>query len=349
MERRTYKQYGMMKFFAVILMLLFAFLFNACRKFEQASSDDPMTNFNALWKIVNDRYCYFDLKGINWDQVKTRYKGSIRANMYDDELFDVMSAMLNELKDGHVNLSAGFDVSRYWNWYLDYPQNFNYTLLERNYLKNDYALIAGIKTTSFERKSMKVGYFYYSSFMNEINPSALDYYLQKYSNANYTGVIIDIRDNSGGRIDLVDTLARRFVLSKTLVGYIKFKSGPGKNDFTEFIPRYLEPANFTYSKPIVLLTNRMVYSSGNDFASVMSALPNVIIIGDRTGGGGGEPVSSELPNGWRVRFSANPLFNIYKQHIESGIAPNYYVNMDSSDEAKGIDTILEEAIDYLIQ
>jgi len=33
--------------------------------------------------------------------------------------------MLAELKDGHVNLSASHDMTRYWQWQDDYPANFD--------------------------------------------------------------------------------------------------------------------------------------------------------------------------------------------------------------------------------
>ena len=45
-------------------------------------------------------------------------------------LFDVLGDMLNELKDGHTNLISTFNMSRYWDWYLDYPDNFDSDIQE---------------------------------------------------------------------------------------------------------------------------------------------------------------------------------------------------------------------------
>ena len=50
----------------------------------------------------------------------------------------------------------------------------------------------------------------------------------------------------------------------------------------------------------------------------------------------GLPFSSELPNGWSVRFSASPHFDKYGKSLEDGIKPDVYVNMDK---------ILEEGIE----
>ena len=75
----------------------------------------------------------------------------------------------------------------------------------------------------------------------------------------------------------------------------------------------------------------------------MRYLPQVTIVGDQTGGGAGLPFTSELPNGWTVRFSASPHLDADKQHIEFGIEPDVWADMTEEDEARGLDTIIETA------
>ena len=79
----------------------------------------------------------------------------------------------------------------------------------------------------------------------------------------------------------------------------------------------------------------------------MRELPLVTIIGDKTGGGSGLPFTSELPNGWGVRFSACPILNAQKEHTEFGIDPDIKVDMNESDQQRGEDTIIETARAYL--
>ena len=79
----------------------------------------------------------------------------------------------------------------------------------------------------------------------------------------------------------------------------------------------------------------------------MNQLPNVTLIGDWTGGGSGLPFSSELPNGWSVRFSASPMFDPQMNHLEFGIEPDIPVNMTSEDIKRGKDTIIECARKHL--
>jgi C-terminal processing protease CtpA/Prc len=67
------------------------------------------------------------------------------------------------------------------------------------------------------------------------------------------------------------------------------------------------------------------------------------IIGDKTGGGAGMPFSSELPNGWGVRFSACPMYDSQHNSTEFGIEPTQKVDILITDYQKWVDTIIETA------
>lgn len=58
-------------------------------------------------------------------------------------------------------------------------------------------------------------------------------------------------------------------------------------------------------------------------------------------------MSSELPIGWSVRFSASPTLDRNYQQIEFGIQPDVPCSLDPSDQAKGIDTLIEAARQFL--
>ena len=75
----------------------------------------------------------------------------------------------------------------------------------------------------------------------------------------------------------------------------------------------------------------------------MRYMPNVTLLGDKSGGGSGLPFTSELPNGWVVRFSASPHLDADKQQIEFGIDPDVKVDMTEEDKARGLDTLIEAA------
>jgi hypothetical protein len=300
--------------------------------------NDPRSNFDALWKIIDENYCFFEYKQIDWDAVYRKYGARVKSDMGNYALFELMSEMLSELKDGHVNLIASHDMSRYWNWSEDYPSNFDADI-QKKYLGRDYSIAGGMFYKILEDN---VGYIYYGSFSNDVGDGNMSQILSQMSICK--GIIIDVRNNGGGSLTNVERIASRFFNEKTLVGYISHKIGKGHNDFSDFYPKYINSHDkIRYQKPVMVLTNRSCYSATNDFVNAMKHAPNATIVGDKTGGGSGLPFSSELPNGWSVRFSASPMYDANKQHIEFGIDPDVQVSMTDSDKSKGKDTIIEKA------
>lgn len=315
---------------------------------EEEFDNTPQGNFEALWKIIDERYCFLDYKqkeiGLDWNAAYNKYKVRVNKDMSSAQLFEVLTEMLGELRDGHVNLIASHNLGRNWSWFENYPTNFSDTLLRR-YMGTDYRISSGLK---YRILNDGIGYIRYESFSDPIGDGGLDDALIHMMLCQ--GLIIDIRGNGGGELTYADMLAARFCNSKTLVGYLQHKTGKGHNDFSELKPRYLEPSSgIRWQKPVCVLTNRHVYSAANEFAMYMRAMPNVKIVGDHTGGGAGMPFSSSLPNGWVVRFSAVPSYDVNKQSIEFGIDPDYKIDMTDSDFAKGEDTIIEFARRLLVQ
>jgi hypothetical protein len=331
----------MEKILKVIFPLLFICLLG-CEQvlIERDPANNAVENFDLLWHTVDEKYSYFTYKNIDWDSAYAVYRPLVYDEMPKEELFTLMSDMLNILEDGHVNLKSPFNVSRNWNWYLDYPQNFDFSLLERNYLGTDYEITGPFRNT----KLGDAGYLYYGSFMNDFSDTQMNHLIEKFKNCKV--IIIDIRNNGGGRIDLIPRLTSFFMQEEQGTGYIRYKNGPGHNDFTTYYPQVVEPAENTFSQPVILLTNRSVYSAANAFASYMSALPNVTLMGDQTGGGGGAPFSGELMNGWRFRFSTTQILDVDKNQIEDGVPVDVRQDLLPSDREKGIDSILERALNY---
>lgn len=307
---------------------------------EDDYPNDPMGNFEQLWKIIDEKYCFLDEeeKGIDWDATYDEYKKRITPTMTDKDLFKVLSEMLYELKDGHVNLSSAHQTSYYDAWYEGYPWNYREDILHKYYLgsaSKDYRTAAGLKYKIFDNN---IGYIRYENFSYGVGNGNLDEVLDYLKACN--GLIIDVRDNGGGNLTNSTRIAARFTNQKTLTGYIKHKIGPGHNAFSDPEPIYLEPSNsIKWQKKVVILTNRRCYSATNDFVNLMRSIEDADItqVGDRTGGGSGLPFSSELPNGWTIRFSASPHFDKNMKSLENGIdvEEENYINMDE---------ILEEGI-----
>lgn len=334
-----------------LISLLTLFSLSSLLSCEKAPeySDDPYGNFDALADIVADHYCFFQEKNLDWPAICARYREEITPDTKLLDLYDICSRLLNELQDGHVNLITRFSTSYYREWWSQYPQDFNLRTLQQYYLRFDYYQTSGI---SYKMLTEDIGYMYYPSFSTAIAPTSLDYILAILHDSK--GLIIDIRDNGGGLLTNIDTLIGRFITEKIPGGFIRHKLSPAPDDFSNPYPVEYEPADPTkrikyLDKPIILLTNRSCFSAANNFAAVMKTLPNVLIVGARTGGGGGLPFSSELPNGWGIRFSACPINDINDRPTEFGIdpSPGCEVHCTDQDLADGHDAILDYALSLL--
>ena len=322
---------------------IFAMFFSSCEKALDLKepATDAISVFNDVWTTLDEQYVFFNFKNIDWDSVYTVYRPQVTQNMSSDALFAVLDNMMQTLRDGHVVIFTPEKSSAYGGFYQLYLKNFNYENIVSNYLYNDYQTAGPIvyKITD------DIGYLYYSSFENDVTDAEIDSVMSFMKDTK--GLIIDVRNNSGGNTENADKLYERFISARTLVKYEQKKNGREHNDFFSPTAFYLSQQGVYYNKPICLLTNRSCFSACNDFVMYMTQLPNVTQIGDNTGGGGGIPVSYLLANGWRIQYTATATLTPQKDYIENGIVPDIHIDITPVEESNGKDPILDEAIQTL--
>ncbi|MBD5276607.1 MAG: S41 family peptidase [Bacteroides sp.] len=331
-----------LKAISITILLLAA---AACHKVDDYSGG-LYGNFDALWSIVDEHYCFFEEKDVDWKEVGERYRAQIDPEgMETTDFFLLCGSMLSELKDGHVNLSSSFNTSYYRRWWSDYKQNFDLRLVQQFYLEFDYAQSGPL---SYKVLNDSIGYMRVSTMASGITHGALDVSMLEFAEAGCPALVIDVRDNGGGMMTTTQTLVERFISERTLAGYISHKTGPGHNDFSSPYPFYYDPAegHVRWLRPVVIVTNRSTFSAANSFVSIMRLLPGVLIVGDTTGGGSGMPFSSEIPCGWGVRMSACPVYDARMNLTEHGVepSPGCRVDLDPEQALRGKDTILELAL-----
>lgn len=332
----------------IVWAILTLFILSGCEKvlMEKEPVDDPVTNFEYLWRTADEKYSFFEYKNIDWDAVYQEYRPQISNDMSNFQLFNVLKNMLNELEDGHVNLTAPFDVSRYTFKFFA-PENFNFRLLQDNYIGWDYRITGPLINTEFQRNGKRIGYIYYGTFNRFVENADIDFTIGALLFTD--GIILDMRNNGGGSVSNIYKIGSRFADQKRFVYSSLLKDGPGHEDFGEPAEVYMEPAgSFQYTGKVVLLTNRGCYSATSFFTLAMKAFPHVIQVGDTTGGGLGSPAGFELPNGWGYRFSVSRTFSPEGENYENGVPPDVVVWMDPIREAQGIDDIMEKAIELIV-
>ena len=303
----------------------------------------PSDNFEALWQIIDEKYCLFEDKQVDWDSIYKVYQpqfDTMEIEAFEDQyrMFDLMEEMLNTLEDGHVNLYSSFDVSVCPSWYEGYPENFDSKILTKYYLK-DYRRAGGLNYCKIDGDS--IGYVYYGSFSDGFS---LTNWLAVFNYfADCRGIVLDVRNNGGGSMDNAYQLAAPFFTQDTVVGYWQHKSGVGHEEFSDKEPMRMEGSKGIWRRPVIVLCNRRSYSAANFFVSIMRYANNCLILGGISGGGGGMPMSYELPNGWLVRFSSVKMYDRDSVSIEPGIRPHLLVNQHSENK----DDLIEEAIDWI--
>lgn len=330
-----------------ILLLMLLLFFTSCEKlfFEPEPFSDPRATFQYLWDRVDRQYAYFDVKHVNWDDIYLTYGAKIHDGLSDDSLFFYLGSMLNELKDGHVNLFSDFNISRYDISKLG-PKNIDYRFIQDNYLGSDY-YITGAFRHDFIADG-EIGYVRYGSFSDNFSDSTIEYLFDRYKNTQ--GLILDMRQNGGGYIMNVFNLLSHLTLSEDPIYTSSIKSGEGHDDFTDPQAIYATPYDsiLHYDKPVAVLIDRGSYSATSMFSLATLTLDNVFLVGDTTGGGLGMPNGGQLPNGWTYRFSITRTLTPDGLNYENGVPPDYYAVLDSSDMQHGFDTVIETALDVLL-
>ena len=330
-----------------ILMLLMAgIITSSCEKIlfkEDLASENPRDNFEYLWKECRNKYAFMAYKKVDWQAVYNKYSPRINENISKDSLFNTLALMLNELRDGHVNLISPFNISLY-PVHQKGPENINKRLIEDHYLTKPF-FITGPFVHSFI-DSGRVGYIQFSSFTGTVTPEQMDYMLEKYQNCY--GLILDLRGNGGGAATDIYKIMNRFVETKTKIFTTKDKAGPGENAFSDGLDSYLEPhSGRRFSRKVAVLCDRGTYSAGSYTSLATKALDKVLLIGDTTGGGLGMPNGGQLPNGWTYRFSITQTLDLQGNNYEDGVPPDVRVILDPADAANGKDSVIEKALEEL--
>jgi hypothetical protein len=331
------------------ILLLVVMIFSSCSDLfiESDPENNPENNFEIFWREFDRYYSFFMYKEIDWYAQYYKYRPQVTTSTTGEELFTILSSMVDILKDGHVNIYTPHGTYAYEDWWRDYPINYDSEIIKQNYLKNGYRIV-GNDIFTYGILNEEIGYIHISSFggLEDWNLK-IDNILENYKNLK--GLVIDVRNNGGGSTNYSDHLAPRFADQRRLYAYIQWRNGPNHDDFTEPTEDYVEPSEeWRFTRPVALLTNRLCFSTTEHFVLMMRVFPHVTVIGDVTGGGSGNPILRELPSGWVYRISRWISLTPEKEIYEGiGLEPDILVNISEEDSLIGKDTIMETAIQTL--
>ncbi|HBB02841.1 TPA: hypothetical protein DCZ16_03545 [Candidatus Peregrinibacteria bacterium] len=155
------------------------------------------------------------------------------------------------------------------------------------------------------------------------------------------GLILDVRSNGGGYLDIAVEILSEFIKGKKSVVYIKKrdnKSDPIQTDDSARLPEI----------PLVVLMNGGSASASEIVAGAIQDLKRGILIGEKSFGKGSVQEYQQFADGSSLRVTIAKWLTPDQKNIdETGIKPDIEIKMTEDDYKNKRDPQLNEAVKYL--
>lgn len=331
-----------------IVLLGIFILFIGCEKIiiTENSENLNMEDFEMAWQITKDQYPYFEVKGIDWDELYIVYQPQASASQ-GDEIYTVLIEMFAHLKDGHMYIETeGGKQMTPWVPPRRTKDYYSFSPILIGYYFNTDLLLDVEEIFNYQILPENIGYFNICTFDGKYKfkaaPDIFNYFI------NTRGLIIDIRNNYGGDIHNVDKIAGHLLENPMPRNAYYFQGEQIEMD--SICPLSSTP----YLNPVVLLINGVSFSASEITTEIMKQIEHVTVIGDTTGGGS-LGYLNKYANG-DFKLPSGKLFHIGNLDVRKydglpfetvGVIPDILVPQTEADINSGHDLQLEFAIDYL--
>lgn len=339
----------------IIYITLAAFLlvaFLGCKKENIDYTNETL--FNSMWTDFDENYAGFEARNVDWDSVYQVYHPQAQNSTTEADLWRIFTESLDVLYDAHVYLDRpdgeGFESG---SLYADPNIQFEFDReLVKTYLEPDVQSVSTTGDYAFYGKiqNENIGYINIRNFGGEDEgwDEGFDRAVEELQNTD--GIIVDVRNNPGGRDQVSSRIAGVFAETTELAYLKKTKNGPGRDDFDEPTSYYTEPQGaLQYTKPVVVLINSYSTSAAEVFGLYMQNQNHIAFVGIPTATAFSDVSFTRfLPNGWAYSLSHQLYYYPDGTSPEGvGILPDVEWRNDPDDVAAGIDEVLEKGIELL--
>ena len=316
---------------------------------------DALASFDALWHGFQEHYAYFDLRGVNWDEMRATYRPQVTAETDDETLLNIFVQMLGPLRDGHVSLitpdgQIADDVLPDWAEGLEAGQMVDV-------VRQSFALHApeGTRPASSMGLGMTADGLGYMTLINfdealvsgDVTMASIMGDLLA-AEPEMKALVIDTRVNFGGSDLAGYALAAQLTRDPVEIGSkAVWEQGRWHVD----TPLTIEPATeHVWDGPVYLLTSGVTISAAETFALAVSHFDNVTLIGEPSNGILSDMSFLALPNGWVASLSNERYLNAAGENYEgAGVPVDIAVPVLPEEIAAGRDRAYEAVLQHLAQ
>lgn len=318
---------------------------------DQKQAKQNKKAYKEFIKFFPKEYSYASTKGIDWNEVIKQNRNELENSKSSSAFAIKMVKALRIAEDSH--LSVEYEGQRFETKYLN--------VVEYNYnLKDVFGILGDIKinttTSNFAGIIDSIGYIFISTWMSDPDnlkyitfgdttglENSFDEILSILAKLPY--LIIDVRSNSGGNEAFAKNFASRFINKSTPYEKVKIYNSK-KGEFDILVTKFIEPnaKQMNYSGNIYVLSGPSVYSSNESFILMMKQVPNAKVIGMKTYGGSGNPVSHTLSNGVTINLPSWQAYSLDGKLIEgNGVEPDIEIKTTKKDFSTK-DTLFESVL-----
>ncbi|MBB6130749.1 S41 family peptidase [Mucilaginibacter lappiensis] len=384
-------------YFLKILLFIIVAMIMSCRKQldQQVNpSSEPENNFkdvfNAFWNGMNRNYVMWDIDTTNWNNMYRIFSPAFSKLQIDNPVDRALAAhylrqMSIGLRDSHYSLEfndpllkdssiipADIRLKQRPDYHLPYPADY-FDQIAQRYLDQPYYAAA---YNTDQQHSLRyiagtihnhILYFrlnafsVYRAFNGDNNGMTvlLNFVFNSIKNNNTRGVIFDLRDNTGGDLQDLNFLVGQFISSPLQYGSSRYKSNNNPFDHTPWMPALITPApgSKKFTKKIVVLVNMHSISMAELTTMALKALPNTVVIGERTYGANGLLTNEEDLNDGSFNVGdfaniqmASALFKFKDNQVYEGVGfpPDIQVSYNESQVGIYVDKQFEKAISLFV-
>lgn len=347
---------------------------------EQAIIANYSAVFEAFWDGIDKNYLYWDIdmNKVDWDKIHVKYSplfATLNINNRNDLIKgrDYFREMTEGLSDGHLIITFNHpdleDETINWPQQRSKDRNektISDAVLYKKNLKN--YIVDGVvytdPSTNFRLITGSIGknaayiHFNYCYIRDRYQQDSIirkmiDNFFSIAQSSNISTVIIDLRNNNGGDVSDLNFFFGSFVENQTAFGYLKYKQGINRLDYTANLDAFLIPVNKIQlkGKKIICLINGNTVSMAEISALALRSIDNTMFIGQKTFGALGilayqralyNAGSFDVGNFMQVKMSSASLSDRNHKNFERiGISPNKSIELVDSEKDTQLEYVIE--------